>query len=295
MEKQFSIIIPAHNEEATLSLCIASLLRQSYPHFEIIIVNDGSTDGTAEIISEYEEKDTRIRGISLPTSSHSPGAKVIKTFEQGLKSITPKDIICKFDADIIFPPNYLEEISHCFKENPQLGMASGLVYIPTQRPKLSPELLNFSSQDGWAFEDISSPQHVRGPIKAYQKECLTSMGGLRAVLGWDNIDVMLAQKHGFQIQTLPHLWVKHLRPTAHLYHHEKYTKLGQYFKNIGLNFPLAALSSAKVALKDKLPSAWLIIMSNFLKSPHPTHLSKAEISFIRHLRWKMFLKKLRRK
>ncbi len=72
------------------------------------------------------------------------------------------------------------------------------------------------------------------------------MNGLKRFLGWDNIDVMLCKMHGFETVTLQEdFGVKHLRPTAYNYKSQKAQKLGEYLYNIGLNFPLAAISSAK--------------------------------------------------
>ena len=118
------------------------------------------------------------------------------------------------------------------------------------------------------------------------------MKGLRAVLGWDNIDVMLCKMHGFETVTLQELWVKHLRPTAYNYKSQKAQKLGEYFYNIGLNFPLAAISSAKSSLKNKSVSEFFITMKSFLKQKNPRVLSQKEIVFIRNLRWNEMFKKI---
>ena len=154
------------------------------------------------------------------------------------------------------------------------------------------QLYDFTYQNEWTFENLSSKNHVRGPIKSYRKELFLKMKGLRAVLGWDNIDVMLCKMHGFETVTLQELWVKHLRPTAYNYKSQKAQKLGEYFYNIGLNFPLAAISSAKSSWKNKSVSEFFITMKSFLKQKNPRVLSQEEISFIRNLRWKEIKRKL---
>ena len=58
-----SIVIPAYNAAATVGRCLDSLLAQTYRDFELIVVDDGSTDSTAQIISAYAERDSRIRLI----------------------------------------------------------------------------------------------------------------------------------------------------------------------------------------------------------------------------------------
>ena len=229
---------------------------------------------------------------TLEKSSHEPGAKVVQTFNKGLEMADLKDfeVICKFDADIIFPKNYLEKVNQIYLENPKAGMVSGLVRI---KKSVFEKNLAFDFKDEkrqWTFENLSSKNHVRGPIKSYRKECFLQMKGLRAVLGWDNIDVMLAKKNGWEIVTIKDLWVKHLRPTAFKYKKQKAEKLGEYFYNIGLSFPLAIISSAKSALKNKSFSEFLTTMKIFLKQKGERKLSKEEIKYIRNLRWKQMLR-----
>ena len=298
---KFLIIIPAHNEENNISFCLESLKKQNFQDFVCMIVNDGSTDRTAEIINNFKIQDSRFRVLDLETSEHSPGAKVVRTFDKGLETVDWKsfDVICKYDADIVFPRNYLEKINQVFVTNQKAGIVSGLVYIKNY--KQNPEIknlrnpnenwLDFSNKNNeWIFENLSSKNHVRGPIKAYRKECFEDMNGLRAVLGWDNLDILLAKKHGWDVVTIKDLWVKHLRPTAYKYKSQKAEKLGQYFYNIGLSLPLAMISSAKSSFKNRSAKEFFITINSFLKQKERQNLSTEEIKFIRNLRWKEFFK-----
>lgn len=298
---KFLIIIPAHNEENNISFCLESLKKQNFQDFVCMIVNDGSTDRTAEIINNFKIQDSRFRVLDLETSEHSPGAKVVRTFDKGLQALDWKDfdVVCKYDADIVFPTNYLEKINQTFETNPKAGIVSGLVYI--KKYKSNSEIknlrnpnenwLDFSNKNGeWVFENLSSKNHVRGPIKAYRKECFEDINGLRAVLGWDNLDILLAKKHGWDVVTIKDLWVKHLRPTAYKYKSQKAEKLGQYFYNIGLSLPLAMISSAKSSFKNRSAKEFFITINSFLKQKERQNLSTEEIKFIRNLRWKEFFK-----
>lgn len=307
---KFLIIIPAHNEEENILLCLESLKNQTFQDFKCVIVNDGSTDKTQEIVEKFLENNLKFRIYNLKLSKHEPGAKVVRTFNKGLETenLENFDVVCKFDADIIFPENYLEKINEVYEKNPNAGMVSGLVYIkkgfvnfvrkplvyaqPDKNDFTTLQLHDFTHQNEWIFENLSSKNHVRGPIKSYRKEVFQKMNGLRAVLGWDNIDVMLCKMHGFETVTLQELWVKHLRPTAYKYKSQKAQKLGEYFYNIGLNFPLAAISSAKSSLKNKSISEFFITMKSFLKQKNPRVLSQEEIVFIRNLRWNEMFKKI---
>ena len=112
----FCIIIPAHNEEEFLESTLQSFVDQTLLPNKIIIVNDGSTDGTQRIIDSFSNQYSFIEGVQLNSSSlHEPGSKVINAFNRGYESIKERfDLLGKFDADIILPPNYFERMSQLF-------------------------------------------------------------------------------------------------------------------------------------------------------------------------------------
>lgn len=270
---------------------------QSFQNFEIIVVNDGSTDHSQERIEKFISESSisqKITLLNLEKSKHQPGAKIVRTFNKGLEhaDLSQFDVICKYDADIIFPADYLFKINNVFEKNPKAGLVSGLV-------KIKNDVLDYQSayefdnkKKYWRFEDISSKNHVRGPIKAYRKACFQQMNGLRPVLGWDNIDVMLAEMHDWEVITIKDLWVKHLRPTAFQYKAQKAEKLGEYFYNIGLNYPLTFTSALKSAWKSKSFSEFFGIMKSYSKQKHERILTKEEINYIRSLRKKALLGKI---
>jgi len=169
---------------------------------KIIVVNDNSTDSTCDMVTSYTKKYDFIDLISTNSSKdHMPGSKVINAFYQGFKAIdTNYDIICKFDADLIFPSNYLEKIILEFKKNSKTGMVGGFCYI----------------QEGndWNLENLTNKDHIRGALKAYRKECFKDIGGLKPAMGWDTVDELLAQFHNWNIVTDESLHVKHLKPTG---------------------------------------------------------------------------------
>ena len=291
---KFLLIIPTHNEEKNILFTLKSLQQQTFQDFFCVIVNDGSTDKTKKIVENFVENHSKFKIQNLELSKHEPGAKVVRTFNKGLESVDLKDfdVICKFDADIIFPSDYLMKLNAIYETNPKAGMVSGLVKI---KKSIFENKLAFDFKDEkhqWKFENLSSKNHVRGPIKSYRKECFLEMNGLQPVLGWDNIDVMLEKKNGWEILTLKDLWVKHLRPTAFQYKNQKAEKLGEYFYNIGLNLPLTMISSAKSSLKNRSFSEFFTTMKSYLKQKGERKLSDEEIKFIRNLRWnEMFRKK----
>ena len=284
---KFLIIIPTHNEEKNILFTLKSLQQQTFQDFFCVVVNDGSTDKTQQFVEGFMKENLKFKIHNLELSKHEPGAKVVRTFNKGLNSVDLKefDIICKFDADIIFPKDYLKKINQVYETNAKAGMVSGIVKI---KKSIFEKALAFDFKDEkhqWKFENISSKNHIRGPIKSYRKECFLDMNGLRPVLGWDNIDVMLAKKNGWETVTIKDLWVKHLRPTAYQYQNQKAEKLGEYFYNIGLSLALTIISSGKSSFKNKSVSEFLITMKSFLKQKGERSLTKDEIKYIRNLRW----------
>lgn len=98
-----SVIIPAYNAESTIEKTLSSITGQSYSDFEIIVVNDGSTDGTASVVSKAASMDSRIRLVSINNSGPANARNV------GLSSVSEKsDYIMFCDADDEFLPGIME-------------------------------------------------------------------------------------------------------------------------------------------------------------------------------------------
>ena len=98
-----SIVIPAYNAAATVGRCLDSLLAQTYRDFELIVVDDGSTDSTAQIISAYAERDSRIRLIRQENAGVSAARNVGLDAARG-------DLIGFTDSDDAISPEFLEAL-----------------------------------------------------------------------------------------------------------------------------------------------------------------------------------------
>lgn len=279
---RFLIIIPAHNEETNLSFTLDSLLQQSQKDFKVVVVNDGSTDKTSEVIRRYTASDARFETITLQKSEHQPGSKVVHAFKSGLQTqaIDNFDIICKFDADIILPENYLQAVENAFINNPEYGLVGGLLYV--------------EKEGNWVYEGNSNKHHVRGPMKAYRKECFLQMGGLRETLGWDNIDAILLKNKGWKEIVLSQLHVKLMKIKGADYTIKPADYYGRYFYFLGLNRLMAYIASSKEAMKSKSLSFFFDIISSYehCKSRKlELKITKEEQKVINDQRWEMLKKK----
>ncbi|GLB53292.1 glycosyl transferase family 2 [Neptunitalea chrysea] len=282
---QILIIIPAYNEEKSLKLSLDSLTHQTVLPKKVIIVNDNSTDTTENIIDEFSRNFAFIQKVTTQEKSeHIPGAKVVQAFYKGLSKaqLNEYDIVCKFDADIIFPENYLEEISAAYKNNKYLGMCSGLCYI--------------ESKDGiWVYEPIADKDHTRGPIKSYSVECFNKMNGLRTSIGWDTVDELLAHYHNFETKTLKDLKVKHLRPTGNSYNKKAIRMQGEAMYKIRYGIIITVIASLKMALKKRSYSVFYNNIAGYLEhsiKKTPYIVTNEEGVFIRKYRYAGILKKL---
>ncbi|MCV6631368.1 MAG: glycosyltransferase [Flavobacteriaceae bacterium] len=279
---QILIVIPTHNEEKYIAATLYSLLCQTYTNFHILVTNDNSTDGTATILENYNTHPQISVIHKHGDQRHLPGTKVVEAFYFGLQHHKdPFDIICKFDADLIFPKNYLYEMVAAFQENPQLGMFGGILY---------------SLQNGkWQYENIAKKSHLRGPIKSYRKSCFDAMSGIRPTIGWDSIDVLLAKYYGFETHTDTSLVVKHCKPTAAIYHGAAKYKQGEALYKMRYDLGLVFLTALKQSFRLKSPLKflhyWQGYFQAFFDKKVQAAVSKEEGAFIRKWRWKQLGKK----
>lgn len=279
----FYIIIPAHNEASSIGLTLESLVNQTLQPKQIVVVNDNSTDDTPNIVETYQSKFSWITLVNSKSSNdHLPGSKIINAFYKGYEILdTDYDVICKFDADLIFPNNYLEQLSAHFKSNDKLGMASGFCYI--------------EKNGDWILENLTRKDHIRGALKAYRKECFLQIGKLKPSMGWDTVDELQAKFYGWDIQTDETLHVKHLKPTGISYNKASKYLQGEAMYKMRYGFTITLISALKLAYKKKRFVFFKDYMVGYFKAKKkniPYLVSEVEGKFIRNLRWKGMLGKL---
>ncbi len=278
------IIIPAHNEEQYLTQTLESLVSQTLLPQKIIIVNDNSTDNTQAIAKKFEQQYGFITTLNTQSgTSHLPGSKVINAFYKGYQLLSNDvEFICKFDADLIFPSNYLETVVSLFRTHPKVGIASGILHV--------------KKGQSWVYENIADKNHVRGPIKMYRKSCFTDIGGLKKSIGWDTVDVLLAQYHDWKILTDTNLIVKHLKPTGKTYHKTSKYMQGEALYKMRYGFLITLIAASKMAFQKKDASLVLSYLKGYLKAKKqalPYLVSKNEGQFIRKLRWRTIKNKIK--
>ncbi len=143
-----------------------SVLSQSILPALWVIVDDGSTDETPNILIEYARKHSLIKIVNRKNRGHrSVGPGVIDAFYAGFDAIDLNqfDFICKLDLDLIMPPKYFETLMLRMDENPRLGNCSGKPY--------------FVGTDGDLVSEGCGDENAIGASKFYRRECFKQIGG----------------------------------------------------------------------------------------------------------------------
>jgi cellulose synthase/poly-beta-1,6-N-acetylglucosamine synthase-like glycosyltransferase len=280
----FYIIIPAHNEEDSIALTIESLAEQTLLPKKVVVVNDHSTDNTKSIIDGFAKQYDWLESITISTSNeHIPGSKVINAFYKGFEILDENyDVICKFDADIILPKNYLEQIKYHFETDNSIGIAGGLAYI--------------KRNNAWVYENIANKNHVRGPFKAYRKSCFEQIGGLKTSIGWDTVDTLLAKYYGWKVFVNESLHVKHLKPTGISYNTSSKFLQGEALYKMRYGFTITLITALKMALKKGSLNVFTNYMQGYFKAKRSNLeylVTEDEGKFIRNLRWNGIFEKLK--
>lgn len=279
----FYIIIPAHNEQDTIGLTLESLVIQTLQPKRVVVVNDNSTDDTAKIVLEFTNKYDWITLVENRSSdTHLPGSKIINAFYKGYETLDDNyDVICKYDADLIFPSNYLKTLASHYNTDERLGMISGHCYI---------------EKDGnWELENLTGKDHIRGALKAYRKACFLEIGKLKPAMGWDTIDELLALYYNWTFRTDESLKVKHLKPTGVSYNKASKYLQGEAWYKLRFGFLLTVLASAKLAYRKRNFKYFRDYISGYLKARNKNLaflITAEQGKFIRDFRWKQIFKKL---
>jgi len=185
----YVLITPARNEADYIELTLKSVVAQTIKPLKWIIVNDGSTDNTGEIVSRYAQVYPWIDLIQMPERAERHFGGKAEAVNSGLKRVSELqfDVVGNLDSDVSFEPDYFEFLMNRFKENPKLGVA-GTAFLEG----------NLS----YNYEMVGI-EHVSGMCQMFRRECFEAIGGYAAVRsgGIDLIAVLSARVKGWETRT----------------------------------------------------------------------------------------------
>jgi poly-beta-1,6-N-acetyl-D-glucosamine synthase len=186
---KYVLVTPAKNEEAFIEQTIKSVVSQAILPLKWVIVSDGSTDNTDDIVKKYIDKYKWIELISLPVRVERHFAGKVHAFNAGYEKVKGLEykIIGSLDADISFDPEYFEFLLEKFIQNPELGVAG----TPFREG---------TSQYDYRF---SRKEHVSGACQLFRRECFEAIGGYVPIKAGaiDLTAVVSARMKGWKTET----------------------------------------------------------------------------------------------
>lgn len=200
---KYVIVTPARDEAAHIQHTIDALSAQTVRPAQWIIVDDGSRDGTGEIVDRAASLHDWITVVHRANRGYrKAGGGVIEAFNAGYQLVREHDwqFLVKLDADLSFEPEYFEKCFAEFGRDRRLGIGGGGIY--------------HKSSDGTLQLEPAPSFHVRGATKIYKRECWDGLGGLVVAPGWDTIDELKANMLGWNTRSFPSLRLLHYRPTG---------------------------------------------------------------------------------
>ena len=197
----YVLITPARNEAALIEKTIQSMIEQTALPVKWVIVNDGSTDDTGDIVKRYLPKHSWMELVEIPERQDRSFAKKVHSFNAGFDRVKglQYEIVGNVDADISFGKDHFEFLLSKFQDDPSLGVAGTV----------------FREEGGYSSETDSfeGRTHVSGQCQLFRRQCFTEIGGYvpHRAGGIDWIAVVTARMRGWKTESFRERWFFHHR------------------------------------------------------------------------------------
>ena len=201
--RRYCLVTPCRNEAKFIRTTLETTCAQTALPALWVIVDDGSTDETPQILAEFSARHPFIQIVKrADRGRRAVGPGVIEAFYDGLARVNLDafDYVTKFDGDLELPPRYFERSMERMEADARLGNVSG---------KLFERLA-----DGTLFEERTGDENAVGPVKFYRVACFKHIGGFVREVAWDGIDGHICRLNGWIGQSVddPEMRIIHLRP-----------------------------------------------------------------------------------
>lgn len=205
----YVLITPARNEEAFIELTIQAVQKQTVRPLKWVIVSDGSTDRTDEIVRSYALQHDWIDFIRMPEREARDFSGKVGCFNAGYARCKhlDYDIMGSLDADISFQEDYFAFLLRKFDEDPKLGVG-GTPF----------------NEGGETYDyRFSSSEHVSGACQLFRRKCFEAIGGYLPMKGGgiDVVAVQMAKMKGWRTRTFPEKFCIHHRPMGSANHRDQ--------------------------------------------------------------------------
>lgn len=286
-DRSYVLITPCRDESEYARRCLDSVVAQTVRPSLWVIVDDGSSDETPEILGEYANEHGWIRIVRREDrGKRAVGPGVIDAFYAGYETIDPErfEYLCKFDLDLDLPQRYFEALMERMESDPHLGTCSGKAYF---EEKGSGRLVSEQCGDEMSV----------GMTKFYRRTCFQAVGGFVREVMWDGIDCHRCRMLGWVACSWdePDLRFVHLRPMGSsqqsIWTGRKRHGFGQYYMGTGLVYMTAsAVFRMRVPpyVLGGLASWWGYVRSALLRLPR--YEDAGFRRFLRRYQWSCLLR-----
>lgn len=196
----YVLITPARDEARFIELTIRSVVAQTVRPLKWVIVSDGSTDGTDEIVNAYASRNPWIELVRMAERRERHFAGKVLAFNAGYARVKHLDYLAigSIDADISFGEDYFGFLLGKLMDTPALGLIG------------TPFKENSDQMYDYRFTDI---EHVSGACQLFRRECFEQIGGYVPVKqgGIDQIAVIAARMKGWKTRSFPERVCVHCR------------------------------------------------------------------------------------
>jgi glycosyltransferase involved in cell wall biosynthesis len=198
---KYILVTSARNEQAFIGETLDSVITQTVSPERWVIVDDGSTDRTAEIVQSYAKRYPWIELVHRPQRQDRNFAGKVHAVTAGLERVQSLqfEIMGNLDADVSFEPDYMEFLMQRFSEDPQLGVAG----------------TPFTQEGGYdsTRDSFEGENYVAGPCQLFRYRCFQDIGGYvpNRAGGIDWIAVMTARMKGWKVRSFPEKRFHHYR------------------------------------------------------------------------------------
>ena len=198
---RYVMVTPARNEEKNLDRTIRSMVSQTVRPVKWIIVNDGSTDSTPDIISRFSSEHPWIQRLDMPQHRDRSFAAKAHCFNAAWKNLETLEyeVIGNLDADTSFEPDYLAFLMKQFADDSALGVAG----------------TPFREESGYdsSSDSFEGQNHVAGGCQLFRRQCFEEVGGYvpNRAGGVDWIAVTSARMKGWKTRSFREKWYMHHR------------------------------------------------------------------------------------
>jgi poly-beta-1,6-N-acetyl-D-glucosamine synthase len=278
----YVLISPCRDEAEYMRQTLDSVINQSVRPAKWIIVDDGSTDESPEILAEYQKKHSWIEIVTRrDRGARSVGPGVIEAFYAGYQAINPEDYdyLCKLDLDLRLQPRYFEILMERMKANPRIATCSGKAYV---------------EEDGRLIAEKHGDDTSLGMTKFYRVSCFKAIGGFVREVMWDGIDCHRCRMIGWIACSWDdqELRFVHLRPMGSSYQSIYTGRIrhgyGQYYMGTSFLFMTASAIyrvSQKPYVLGSLAMLWGWVKSALAGKPR---YEDAEFrKFLRRYQWRV--------